>query len=130
YTPEVLTRTVVKHSLAELISDDTPAAEILEYRICEPAMGSGAFLNEAINQLADEYLKRRQRELDTTIDPESYRDELQKVKAYLALHRCYGVDLNDTARELAEVSLWLNVMHKGLRAPWFGLHLKRGNSLI
>ncbi|ACU98479.1 Eco57I restriction-modification methylase domain-containing protein [Saccharomonospora viridis] len=130
YTPEVLTRTVVKHSLAELISDDTPAAEILEYRICEPAMGSGAFLNETINQLADEYLKRRQRELDTTIDPESYRDELQKVKAYLALHRCYGVDLNDTARELAEVSLWLNVMHRGLKAPWFGLHLKRGNSLI
>ncbi|EHR63455.1 Eco57I restriction-modification methylase domain-containing protein [Saccharomonospora cyanea] len=130
YTPEVLTRTVVKHSLAELIDDDTPARDLLDYRVCEPAMGSGAFLNEAINQLADEYLKRRQRELDTTIDPESYRDELQKVKAYLALHRCYGVDLNDTARELAEVSLWLNVMHKGLRAPWFGLHLKRGNSLI
>lgn len=130
YTPEVLTRTVVKHSLAELIGEDTPAAEILEYRVCEPAMGSGAFLNEAINQLADEYLKRRQRELDRTIDPESYRDELQRVKAYLALHRCYGVDLNDTARELAEVSLWLNVMHQGLKAPWFGLHLKRGNSLI
>ncbi|WP_233357227.1 Eco57I restriction-modification methylase domain-containing protein [Saccharomonospora iraqiensis] len=130
YTPEVLTRTVVKHSLAELITDDTPARDILDYRVCEPAMGSGAFLNEAINQLADEYLKRRQRELDTTIDPESYRDELQKVKAHLALHRCYGVDLNDTARELAEVSLWLNVMHRGLQAPWFGLHLKRGNSLI
>ncbi|WP_410595378.1 Eco57I restriction-modification methylase domain-containing protein [Amycolatopsis sp. lyj-23] len=130
YTPEVLTRCVVRHSLAELISDATPAAKILEYRICEPAMGSGAFLNEAINQLAAEYLERRQAELEQRIDPEDYRDELQKVKAYLALHRCYGVDLNDTARELAEVSLWLNVMHRGLKAPWFGLHLKRGNSLI
>lgn len=130
YTQEVLTQCVVRHSLAELLGDNTPAESILDYRICEPAMGSGAFLNEAINQLAAEYLKRRQVELDVTIDPENYRDELQKVKAYLALHRCYGVDLNDTARELAEVSLWLNVMYPGLQAPWFGLHLKRGNSLI
>ncbi|BDQ21586.1 restriction endonuclease subunit M [Rhodococcus qingshengii] len=130
YTPEVLTKTVVKHSLAELITDETTAAEILEYRICEPALGSGAFLNEAINQLSAEYLTRRQNELDDRIQPENYATELQKVKAYLALHRAYGVDLNATAVELAEVSLWLNVMHKGLQAPWFGLHLRRGNSLI
>ncbi|RCW45883.1 hypothetical protein DFQ14_102184 [Halopolyspora algeriensis] len=130
YTPEVLTRTVVRHSLAELLSEDTRAEDILELRVCEPAMGSGAFLNEALNQLAAEYLRRRQTERGEQIPPEAYLDELQKVKAYLALHRCYGVDLNDTARELAEVSLWLNVMHPGLQAPWFGLHLKRGNSLI
>lgn len=130
YTPEVLTKTVVKHALAELITADTAAAEILEYRICEPALGSGAFLNEAINQLAAEYLSRRQNELGERIDPENYASELQKVKAYIALHRAYGVDLNATAVELAEVSLWLNVMHEGLQAPWFGLHLRRGNSLI
>jgi hypothetical protein len=46
------------------------------------------------------------------------------------LHNCYGVDLNRAAVELAEVSLWLNVMHRGLQAPSFGLHLRRGNSLI
>lgn len=130
YTPEVLTTTVVKHALAELITEATKAEEILEYRICEPALGSGAFLNEAINQLAAEYLNRRQDELGERIDPEAYTTELQKVKAYIALHRAYGVDLNSTAVELAEVSLWLNVMHRGLRAPWFGLHLRRGNSLI
>ncbi|KHO22981.1 Eco57I restriction-modification methylase domain-containing protein [Mycolicibacterium setense] len=130
YTPEVLTKTVVKHALAELITDDTKAKDILEYRICEPALGSGAFLNEAINQLAVEYLNRRQDEVGQRIDPEAYATELQKVKAYIALHRAYGVDLNSTAVELAEVSLWLNVMHRGLQAPWFGLHLRRGNSLI
>jgi hypothetical protein len=130
YTPEVLTKTVVKHALAELITEETTAADILQYRICEPALGSGAFLNEAINQLAAEYLTRRQNELGERIDPEQYTTELQKVKAYLALHRAYGVDLNATAVELAEVSLWLNVMHRGLQAPWFGLHLRRGNSLI
>ncbi len=130
YTPEVLTKCVVKHALAELITDDTRAQDILTYRICEPALGSGAFLNEAINQLAAEYLKRRQDELEEPIKPEEYATELQRVKAYLALHRAYGVDLNSTAVELAEVSLWLNVMHRGLQAPWFGLHLRRGNSLI
>lgn len=130
YTPEVLTRTVVKHALAELITETTAAAEILDYRVCEPALGSGAFLNEAINQLARAYLDRRQAELGETIEPEAFQAELQKVKAYLALHRCYGVDLNQTAVELAEISVWLNVMHPGLKAPWFGLHLRRGNSLI
>lgn len=130
YTPEVLTRTVVKHALAELITEETTAADILEYRICEPALGSGAFLNEAINQLAKAYLDKAQVEHDERIEPERYAVEEQKVKAYLALHRAYGVDLNATAVELAEVSLWLNVMYAGLRAPWFGLHLRRGNSLI
>ncbi|WP_406487369.1 type II restriction endonuclease subunit M [Streptomyces phaeochromogenes] len=134
YTPEVLTRSTVKHALAELLDQDgvtTPARAILSLTVCEPALGSGAFLNEAINQLAAEYLKRRMTELGgDQLPPDQYEAELQKVKAYLALHNCYGVDLNQTAVELAEVSLWLNSMHEGLKAPWFGLHLRRGNSLI
>src|SRR4030095_12166629 len=106
------------------------ARELLDWTICEPALGSGAFLNEAINQVAAEYLRRAQKERGETLDPERDAVELQKVKAYIALHNCYGVDLNRTAVELAEVSLWLNVMHAGLQAPWFGLPLRRGNSLI
>ena len=142
YTPEVLTSCVVRHALAELLGTDdharvpggsagiTSAAEILDLTVCEPALGSGAFLNEAINQLSAEYLRRRQDELGEVLDAERYQRELQKVKAHFALHQCYGVDLNDTAVELAEVSLWLNCMHPGLKAPWFGLQLRRGNSLI
>ncbi|MEU9637182.1 type II restriction endonuclease subunit M [Streptomyces tendae] len=134
YTPEVLTRSTVKHALAELLDQDgttTPARAILDLTVCEPALGSGAFLNEAINQLAAEYLRRRMAELGgEQLPPDRYEAELQKVKAYLALHNCYGADLNQTAVELAEVSLWLNSMHEGLKAPWFGLHLRRGNSLI
>ena len=106
------------------------AAEILELTVCEPALGSGAFAIEAIRQLAEEYLKRRQEELGERIDPDEYPRELQKVKAYLALHQVYGVDLNATAVELAEISLWLDTMVAGPAAPWFGLHLRRGNSLI
>ena len=46
YTPESLTRTVVKHALRELVTDATPADDILNVTVCEPAMGSAAFLNE------------------------------------------------------------------------------------
>ncbi|MGS2619533.1 class I SAM-dependent DNA methyltransferase [Micromonospora sp. LZ34] len=133
YTPQSLTEVTVQLALKYRLDQDgtvTAARELLDWTICEPALGSGAFLNEAINQVAAEYLRRRQKELDTTLDPEQYHLELQRVKAYIALHNCYGVDLNRTAVELAEVSLWLNVMHAGLQAPWFGLHLQRGNSLI
>ncbi|GAB2622937.1 class I SAM-dependent DNA methyltransferase [Pseudactinotalea suaedae] len=133
YTPEVLTRFTVGQALEELLDQDdttTPARDILDLTVCEPALGSGAFAIEAVRQLAEQYLRRRQEELGQRIDPDDYPRELQKVKAYLALHNVYGVDLNATAVELAEISLWLDTMGEGLKAPWFGLHLKRGNSLI
>ncbi|MFC8918017.1 class I SAM-dependent DNA methyltransferase [Streptomyces sp. NPDC057116] len=133
YTPESLTKVTVQLALQHRLDQDgtdTEARELLDWKICEPALGSGAFLNEAINQVAAEYLRRRQKELGRSIDTEQYAVELQKAKAYIALHNSYGVDLNETAVELAEVSLWLNTMHPGMEAPWFGLHLRRGNSLI
>ncbi|MFF2774619.1 class I SAM-dependent DNA methyltransferase [Streptomyces sp. NPDC058052] len=133
YTPESLTKVTVQLALQHRLDQDdtvTEARELLDWKICEPALGSGAFLNEAINQVAAEYLRRRQDETGRAIDTEQYPVELQKAKAYIALHNSYGVDLNSTAVELAEVSLWLNTMHPGMEAPWFGLHLRRGNSLI
>ncbi|MDI3389115.1 class I SAM-dependent DNA methyltransferase [Streptomyces sp. B-S-A8] len=133
YTPKSLTEVTVELALRHRLDQNggtTLARELLEWKICEPALGSGAFLNEAVDQVAAEYLRRRERELGRRIDPERRRLELQKAKAHIALHNAYGVDLNATAVELAEVSLWLNSMHTGMRAPWFGLHLRRGNSLI
>ena len=133
YTPEVLTRFTVSQALAELLDQDghtTTAEEILALTICEPALGSGAFVIEAVRQLAEQYLSRRRAELGQKIDPDRYPAELQRVKAHIALHQVYGVDLNATAVELAEITLWLDTMVAGLRAPWFGLHLRRGNSLI
>ncbi|MEU9126117.1 hypothetical protein AB0C96_40985 [Streptomyces sp. NPDC048506] len=139
YTPESLTKVTVELALKHRLDQEkdpegnvvrTRASELLKYRICEPALGSGAFLNEAINQVAEEYLRRRQDELGTSIPTAAALTVKQKVKAYVALHNAYGVDLNATGVELAEVSLWLNTMHPGMRAPWFGLHLRRGNSLI
>lgn len=133
YTPEVLTKFVVSQALEELLDQDgatTPADDILTLTVCEPALGSGAFAIEAVRQLAAEYLERKQKELDVRIPADEYPLELQKVKAQIALHQVHGVDLNATAVELAEVSLWLDTMVAGLQAPWFGLRLRRGNSLI
>lgn len=133
YTPEVLTKFTVSEALTELLDQDghtTTAEEILGLSVCEPALGSGAFAIEAVRQLAEQYLKRRQEELGERIDPDVYPAELQKVKAYLALHNVYGVDLNATAVEFAEITLWLDTMAEGLQAPWFGLRLRRGNSLV
>jgi len=129
YTPQVLTRCLVKYALKELVEGKT-ADELLDTRICEPAMGSGAFLVEAIDQLADAYLERKQAELDRRIDPTEYGLEKQKVKAFLAEERCYGVDLNPMAARLAGVSLWLATMHQQQAAPSYGARLLVGNSLI
>jgi hypothetical protein len=138
YTPQSLTSVTVQLALEQRVKEQenaengtkVTAAEVLRWRICEPALGSGAFLNEAIDQTAALYLKLREEETDDRLEPEERVLALQRIKAYIALHNCYGVDLNETAVELAEVSIWLNVMHQGLQAPWFGLHLVRGNSLI
>ncbi len=139
YTPQVLTRCLVKYALKELLKDKT-ADDILTLTVVEPAMGSAAFLNEAVNQLAEAYLERKQIELKRRIPHEQYIIELQKTRMYLADRNVYGVDLNPIATELAEVSLWLNAIYgepadpgqppRAARVPWFGYQLFSGNSLI
>ena len=197
YTPEVLTKCLVEEALRELLKDYTPADadKILGLKICEPAMGSGAFLNEAAEQLATRYLELKQKQLQekfpegefplsslhevsspqfglygnqgllaaetqaiyfagegsensklpTSIEPSRFKDELRRVKHYIAVNNIYGVDLNETAVELGQLSLWLGSIHRLLvqggknggrdiyksgATPWFGLRLRCGNSLI
>ena len=129
YTPEVLTRCLVKYALKELLEGKT-ADEVLKLTICEPAMGSAAFLNEAINQLAEAYISRKEKETGEIISYEKRFNELQKVKMFIADRNVYGIDLNPVAVELAEVSLWLNTIYEGGFVPWFGTQLVNGNSLI
>ena len=143
YTPQVLTQCLVKYALKELLDEKNgrlkKADDILTLTVCEPAMGSAAFLNEAVNQLAEAYLERKQAELKTRIPHDQYPQELQKVRMYLADRNVFGVDLNPVAVELAEVSIWLNAIYGEqddngqplpARVPWFGYQLFAGNSLI
>lgn len=129
YTPEVLTRCVVKYALKELLADKTPD-QILSLTVCEPALGSGAFLNEALEQLSEAYLEGKQKEIGQTIAHDAYIAEKQKVKAHLAGRCVFGVDRNPVAIELAQISLWLNTIDEGHSIPWFGAQLAVGNSLI
>ena len=141
YTPEVLTQCLVQEALRELLKYYGPddADRILELKICEPAMGSGAFLNEAARQLAERYLELKQKQLQarfpdgsllwpddvtgqptkfdnalvaTSIEPGRYADELRRVKHYITTRNVYGVDLNATAVELGALSLWLGCIHR------------------
>lgn len=145
YTPEVLTKCLVEETLRPLLQDYTPedADKILQLTVCEPAMGSGAFLNEAANQLAQKYLELKQKQLNQSIEPADFPDELRRVRHYITTRNLYGVDLNPTAVELGALSLWLNSMHRAKlnhedgteewvrgATPWFGLRLRAGNSLI
>lgn len=129
YTPEVLTKCLVKYALKELLKGKS-ADDILHLTICEPAMGSAAFLNEAINQLAEAYISRKEQETGEIIGYEDRFNQLQKVKMFIADRNVYGVDLNPVAVELAEVSLWLNTIYPNGFVPWFGTQLVNGNSLI
>ena len=147
YTPEVLTRALVKEALKERLKDFGPeqADDILQLKICEPAMGSAAFLVEAIDKLARHYLVLKQEQIGEQIDPSRFEEELGRVKHYIAVHNVYGVDLNPTAVELGALSLWLASIHslrvqegengsadiyRPGQTPWFGLRLRAGNSLI
>jgi len=138
YTPEVLTQSLVKYALKELFKEKidplktakAKADAIINLTVCEPAMGSAAFLNEAINQLSEFYLIYKQQAEDKRIPQDQYTKELQQVKMYIADNNVFGVDLNPVAVELAEVSLWLNAISSDAFVPWFGYQLFNGNSLI
>jgi type II restriction/modification system DNA methylase subunit YeeA len=140
YTPEVLTRCTVKYTLKPILEKldkgEMKATELLELKLLEPAMGAAAFHNEMINQLAEAYLTYRQKELKEAgrnvwkVEPNKFKEELQKVKAYIATNNTYGVDLNPTAIELGKLSLWLNVIHKDMETPFISNRLAVGNAVV
>jgi hypothetical protein len=147
YTPEVLTECLTKYTLKvrlgePLMPAETPEAndpeapapltadELLAITICEPAMGSGAFLNEAVNQLAHKYLEKKQEELGQTIPADQYQREWAKVKYHFVAHQVYGVDLNPLAADLGKISLWLNALVPDVPPPFLDPRIGVGNSLI
>jgi type I restriction-modification system DNA methylase subunit len=99
---------------------------LLNLKILDPACGSGAFLNQAL-----EFLIREHKNVDDY--RRSYENEmlsLYDIEANILEHNLYGVDINEDAVEIARLSLWLRTAHKGRELINLGAKIKCGNSLI
>lgn len=99
---------------------------LLQLTICDPACGSGAFLNQALDFLIKEH---------------SYVDELNRqlfgggftfpdIENQILEHNIYGVDLNEESVEIAKLSLWLRTAQPKRKLTSLNNNIKCGNSLI
>ncbi len=133
YTPKQLTTYLVKETLGPLCVEESAeemksSQEILGLKVVDPAMGSGAFLVQVTNFLAERLVKAWELEGQYTELPDIDREIL--AKRSVAEHCVYGVDINPTAVELAKMSLWLNTFAKDKPFTFLDHKLKCGNSLI
>jgi hypothetical protein len=135
YTPAEITEYLANAALEPLVSpileeaQNDPAgaaADILALRVCDPAMGSGAFLVQAARVLGLALARARAAAGDERVTPELVR----RSKRDVTRHCLYGVDLNPLAVVLAKVSLWLETLERGKPLSFLDAHLRLGDSLI
>ena len=159
YTPKSLTEVIVTETLTP-VAYLGPAQgtlrpawvlkspnELLDLKICDPAMGSGAFLVQACRWLADRLVEAwalaetqghtigyngRTGTTDVNVEPLPYDiDERIIVARRLIAERClYGVDVNPLAVELAKLSIWLVTLAKGRPFGFLDHNLRCGDSLL
>jgi type II restriction/modification system DNA methylase subunit YeeA len=110
-------------------STPTPA-EILDLKICDPAMGSGAFLVEACRQLAEALVKAWHAHDCVPKDIPPDEDEILHARRIVAQRCLYGVDKNPMAVDLAKLSLWLATLAKDHPFTFLDHALKCGDSLV
>lgn len=158
YTRKELTEPLTKEALEPIVyigpAEGLPraewklktAAEILDLKVCDPAMGSGAFLVQACRYLADrlvdawEVAEHEGKVVDsngtvTDFPPDEPMSKVQEDRLVearrLVAERClYGVDINPLAVELAKLSLWLVTISKGRPFGFLDHNLKSGDSLL
>lgn len=105
-------------------------SQILDLKICDPAMGSGAFLVETCRQLGDELIKAwyAHDAVPTDIPPDE--DEVLYARRQVAQRCLYGVDKNEMAVDLAKLSLWLVTLAKDHPFTFLDHSLRYGDSLV
>jgi N-6 DNA Methylase len=134
YTPRKLTQPIVENTLRPILAGlgDTPtAAQILELKVCDLAMGSGAFLVEACRQLAEQVVAAWNRGESVVLSGEKGEDEPLLMARRLVAQQClYGVDKNPFAVNLAKLSLWLVTLSRDLPFTFLDHALKCGDSLV
>ncbi len=136
YTPRELTEPIVREALRPLLDrlraehgGPPPPERILDLKVCDPAMGSGAFLVEACRQLGGALVESwRAHRAMPALPP----DESETVFAMRAVaRRClYGVDRNPAAVDLAKLSLWLATLARDHPLTFLDHALRAGDSLV
>ena len=133
YTPRELTEPIVRHALEpafERLGPDASPEQILDLKVCDPAMGSGAFLVEACRAIAAKLVDAWSRpgEKKPTIPPDE--DEEPHARRLVAQRCLYGVDKNPLATDLAKLSLWLATLARDHEFTFLDHALKSGDTLV
>jgi hypothetical protein len=132
YTPRALTEPIVAEAFRpwlERCNHQPTAEQILALKVCDPAMGSGAFLVAVCRFLAGWLVQAWERDGS----PDDFRQEWDKdtVARRLVAQRClYGVDKNPFAVNLAKLSLWLVTLSENQPFTFVDHALKCGDSLV
>ena len=132
YTPRTLTEPIVEEAFRPWLKNrnfEPSSEDILNLKICDPAMGSGAFLVATCRFLSDYLVRAWERdgypsEFDETFDKDIYARRL------VAQNCLYGIDKNFFAVSLAKLSLWLVTLSRDLPFTFLDHSLKFGDSLV
>ena len=136
YTPRELTEPIVHTALAPIFDRLRGEAggplrpeQILDLKVCDPAMGSGAFLVEACRQLGDALVEAWQaHDAMPEIPPDE--NEIVFARRQVAQRCLYGVDRNPKAVDLAKLSLWLVTLAKDHPLTFLDHALRPGDALV
>jgi len=143
YTREEIVEYLVRKALEGLVEDKTPA-EIESLRVIDLACGSAHFLVGAARYLGRKLLDAYHRQFKNDPSPEFHPDRpltdevrkrwLSEGEAWCKrriVERClFGVDLNPTAVQLAQVALWIESLAGDRPLGFFAHHIRPGNSLL
>lgn len=133
YTPRAMTEPIVGHALAPALTrigaDATPG-NVLDLKVCDPAVGSGAFLVEACRQLGARLVEAWERWPAQRPTIPADEDDLLHAKRLVAQHCLRGVDRNPLALDLAKLSLWLETLASRHEFTFLDHVLRAGDSLV
>jgi hypothetical protein len=132
YTPSSLTGPIVEVALDPVLKqlgDNPTPAQILNLKICDPAMGSGAFLVETCRQLGSALSRAWHTHNERPVLPPD-EDEVLHAQRQIAQRCLYGVDKNPMATDLAKLSLWLATLAKDHPFTFLDHSLRAGDSLV
>jgi hypothetical protein len=132
YTPRSLTEPIVRKTLEPILKrlgEHPTPDQLLELKVCDPAMGSGAFLVEACRQLGDQIVKAwHHHKCLPKLPPDE--DELLYARRIIAQRCLYGVDKNPMAADLAKLSMWLATLAREHAFTFLDHAFRAGDSLV